>query len=521
MIDLSNFKLLKEDDNNYEIGHPNGKKLTVEKKGLSDKAHKAILALKESDKKMSDGGETEDDATDPRVVDDPLRGPLSTYEQSQVTAPPQEEKPVTELPFNMEQDTREQMAAQGTPMPDQQVLPQAGGAPQGVDPYAQNFQNMIDIAKQQQGVLTGEQQKMANAAGAQQKAVKELTDQAAQSNKNYQNLFKENQAQSEAFMQHMRDNPKLDPNRLYSNMDTGSKITSAIALMLGGIAQGMHGGENPAMQVMNNAIQRDVQAQMQDRSDKMNLFKMNQENLHDNMQAALATQSQLYTIAKFKLEAAQGQVTSAQAQAGLQMSKLGIDQQISQLNLNRSLMADNTVDPVFKIPYLVKDPVEQKAAIAAVGRLKELAQLKAQDKAAFDSAASETEGNPPMMAKNAVYPSSGLRGLQATGLGINTIMGSKRINELVQNTLNKDLTPGISHSENIERLKSRQNIIDNAGAAEMETLKAHGINVQQWYNQLQTQQYQPGQYVKVKDPASGKEALNVVNQDRTLTPVKL
>ena len=113
------------------------------------------------------------------------------------------------------------------------------------------------------------------------------------------------------------------------------------------------------------------------------------------------------------------------------------------------------------------------------------------------------------------------RSLQATGLGINTIMGSKRINELVQNTLNKDLTPGISHSENIERLKSRQNIIDNAGAAEMETLKAHGINVQQWYNQLQTQQYQPGQYVKVKDPASGKEALNVVNQDRTLTPVKL
>src|SRR5271165_2658805 len=55
-MDLSNFKLLKESPDSYEIGHPSGRKLTVEKKGLSDKAHKAI-------KMYADGGEVTGDAS--------------------------------------------------------------------------------------------------------------------------------------------------------------------------------------------------------------------------------------------------------------------------------------------------------------------------------------------------------------------------------------------------------------------------------------------------------------------------
>ena len=48
MMDLSNFKLLKEADDSYQLAHPSGKTFNVEKNGLSEKSHELIKKLKES-----------------------------------------------------------------------------------------------------------------------------------------------------------------------------------------------------------------------------------------------------------------------------------------------------------------------------------------------------------------------------------------------------------------------------------------------------------------------------------------
>lgn len=54
---------------------------------------------------------------------------------------------------------------------------------------------------------------------------------------------------------------KIDPNRLYANTSTGDKILAGIGIALGGIASGMSGKPNAAMKVIQDAIDRDIDAQ--------------------------------------------------------------------------------------------------------------------------------------------------------------------------------------------------------------------------------------------------------------------
>lgn len=54
---------------------------------------------------------------------------------------------------------------------------------------------------------------------------------------------------------------KIEPNRLYANQSTGDKIIAAIGIALGGIAAGMTGQKNSALEIIQNAIDRDIEAQ--------------------------------------------------------------------------------------------------------------------------------------------------------------------------------------------------------------------------------------------------------------------
>lgn len=55
---------------------------------------------------------------------------------------------------------------------------------------------------------------------------------------------------------------KIDPERYWNSRSTGGKILAGIGIILGGMGQGlMRRGENPAMQVINKAIDDDIAAQ--------------------------------------------------------------------------------------------------------------------------------------------------------------------------------------------------------------------------------------------------------------------
>lgn len=106
---------------------------------------------------------------------------------------------------------------------------------------------------------------------------------------------------------------KVDTNRWWNNKSTGDKIAAGIGMLFSGIGSGLTGKPNMALEVMNDAINRDIDAQKHDISNKTNLWKMNREAMGSDSAANLATQNQIYT-------GVQHQIMQHAAQAGGQIA---------------------------------------------------------------------------------------------------------------------------------------------------------------------------------------------------------
>jgi hypothetical protein len=115
-------------------------------------------------------------------------------------------------------------------------------------------------------------------------------------------IAKQNAANAKLSQAVMAD--KIDPNRLWNNTSTGGKITTAIGLILGGMGAGATGGRNLAVDAMNHAIERDVDAQKTNQTNQANLYRSNLEATHNEVEARNLTINQL-------LSAAQGQLNKA------------------------------------------------------------------------------------------------------------------------------------------------------------------------------------------------------------------
>lgn len=64
---------------------------------------------------------------------------------------------------------------------------------------------------------------------------------------------------------------KIDPNRYFSNMGVGQRISTGIGLILGGLGGAAMHQENPALKMLNQQIDRDVDAQRMELGQKENL----------------------------------------------------------------------------------------------------------------------------------------------------------------------------------------------------------------------------------------------------------
>lgn len=56
-------------------------------------------------------------------------------------------------------------------------------------------------------------------------------------------------------------NAKIDPNRVWSSAGVGNRIAAGIGILLSGIGQGLAGGPNMALAVIDKTIDRDIEAQ--------------------------------------------------------------------------------------------------------------------------------------------------------------------------------------------------------------------------------------------------------------------
>jgi|GEM_PF-4955909 len=198
--------------------------------------------------------------------------------------------------------------------------PAAPAAP--ANPLLAGAQNpmgfMAQAYGQQAAGIQGQAKAQEQMADAQSKALEQYQAQIeAQAKFHQQNIDKLNQEQEQLFQQ--VQNGKVDPDRYWSNLTTGGKVAASIGVILGGIGAGLTHGPNQALQVLQNAIERDIESQKADLGKKQNLYSMNMQRYQNENQADAATRLQMNTMLQAKVQQAAARAGSPFAQAQAQM----------------------------------------------------------------------------------------------------------------------------------------------------------------------------------------------------------
>ncbi len=339
-MNLSDFSLLKEDSDSYTVGHPKGKSMTVPKKGLSSKAQELVSKLKRH-QNYDEGGEIPQLKNSSDWTDTDTVAPAQFANEQAAPAPMAAQAPANSLDAQEQADIQAMPGA--TPPP---VAPKmTAEAEQAANPQEATEQAPPAATPQKPTLLPedtaglGEAKNMilggVKAQKEYGKSVESLNNQAADINlahkKTQDQNLNEFNAKSAIFEKAVADG-KIDPERVWHNMSTGSKIASSIGLILSGLGAGVTGQPNVAQQFMNEAIARDIDAQKNDQSKNMNLWKMNREHYGDTLQADLATQSQELSAVKAKLMAAQGRTLGPLAAQQAAQAIEGINHQIATTN---------------------------------------------------------------------------------------------------------------------------------------------------------------------------------------------
>jgi len=434
-MELKNFKLKKEDEKHYHIEHPSGKMIMVPKKGLSEKAHKIIKMCSGGEiAMMAEGGEGKvppalavDDAAPEAAPEAPAQqnnpGDFDITDpanQAIQPSPPQHFAPSwfgtgspqalldKMKPYlgpgwqNMKLDdnmANPEPAAGEAKVPSQPSVEQAlGEVPSAKSPNVFATHNMdINAAlREQKRGVQAEADAIANEGNAENELYKNTM--AAYDELPSQNeLVANNKAASDALYQAYADK-KIDPNHFFTNMSTGNKIASGIALFLGGMSTPFTHQGNPALGIIENAIARDIDAQKNDQTHAHNLWTMNRQALGTDLAANIATQSQLLTGLKYKVDQAASQFKGPIAQAKAMQLKAQIDQQIAANNYRLSFMQGDTkegkTDPNYPEKYVAfsdmfKTPEEQKMALEEIKDRKNLKTIANPSLQAFDDASKE------------------------------------------------------------------------------------------------------------------------------------
>ena len=205
----------------------------------------------------------------------------------------------------------------GAPSAQSAGVGQPVSAPAAVPPPAPKETAVYDKA------LADREAAIKLAAGLEEKQAKDINDFVDRSTKLQQEAFERyNTAKRELDLrkEELRKdilNGKEDPNRLWGSMDTGRKILAAASLLLGGVAVGASGLriENGAYQVLDKAIQRDIEAQRQNLGRKKSILADYRKAGLDLDSAFKMTSAFYKDLAATQLEAVKGRYTGQAAQA--------------------------------------------------------------------------------------------------------------------------------------------------------------------------------------------------------------
>lgn len=244
------------------------------------------------------------------------------------------------------------------------------------DPYTQRMKSMQGMMpgydeafNQMQAGINKSAQAGANAAAAATAAITKATDdlnawknKEEQINLDRQARLDEKRVQVEKMVSDYTAKATIDPNRFWSDKTTGQKVMAAIGVALGGV--GRLGGPNQALDYINNAINRDIDAQKADLDAKRggialqnNIFKDMMDQFQDDRAARTASKLAMINIAELQLKkyAEQNQGVQIQANAQKAMGELGLQK----LQLQQQLIMQYKFSPM----AMAQDDMARKMAM--------------------------------------------------------------------------------------------------------------------------------------------------------------
>lgn len=227
-------------------------------------------------------------------------------------------------------------AASGLPdllaAPDPAALPPAQGTPPaGAAPALPGAPpDLAAGAKQEQAGVKQRAGVVAAEGSAQASTLDSLGQQRQALAADFQQRLAANQAQADKIFADIQSN-KVDPNRLWNTASTGGKISASIGIILGGIGAGLTHGPNYALQSIDKAIDRDVEAQKLELGKKENLLSHYMQQGNSIMAAHSLAKADLLDVASAQMQKTAAQYAGQKAAADAQIATGQLRQQAAVL----------------------------------------------------------------------------------------------------------------------------------------------------------------------------------------------
>lgn len=220
--------------------------------------------------------------------------------------------------------------------------------------------------QEQQGIQQ-EAQGLANQGEAKAAAGQELLEQQKTIQEHYQDEVNSLNQERQAFISDIQ-NAHIDPEHYISNMSTGQRVMTTIGLILGGLGSGGDPNKNPALQMLNKNIDRDIEAQKEQIGVKKTLLDANYKQFNNMHDATLATHAMIKDMLANRLDIEANKASSpiVKARALQAGGKLRMDASTTfgQLAARRTLakgMKNGKVNPGMAIQALVPKEMHGEA----------------------------------------------------------------------------------------------------------------------------------------------------------------
>lgn len=192
-------------------------------------------------------------------------------------------------------------------------------------------------------------------------------------NREYERVVNDGQQRLQGYIDQVAE-MRVDPKRLWKSASTGNKILAAVSMAAGALSAALVGGDNPALRIIDRAIERDIQSQLVDIdqakgrvADQRGMLALARQKFSDRSAAEAAAKAAAYDAVGAEITALQTRHAGKLNAAALEQTKAQIDQrkeaalmQVRQYNQNLALQHAAMVAKAAGMgPALSKDDIKR------------------------------------------------------------------------------------------------------------------------------------------------------------------